>query len=49
MYKAALVVLYIANLAYCYKPVILLHGILTGFESMEIIKARIEEVSVTPC
>ncbi|KAJ8972234.1 hypothetical protein NQ314_000276 [Rhamnusium bicolor] len=26
-----------------YKPVILLHGILTGFESMELIKSRIEE------
>ncbi|KAL1512970.1 hypothetical protein ABEB36_002465 [Hypothenemus hampei] len=27
----------------CYKPVILLHGIWTGFESMDLIKARIEE------
>nr|CAH7738590.1 unnamed protein product [Callosobruchus chinensis] len=26
-----------------YKPVILLHGIMTGFESMELIKSRIEE------
>lgn len=31
-------------LTYSYKPVILLHGILTGPNTMEIIKARIEEV-----
>lgn len=29
--------------AHCYKPVILLHGILTGYESMELIEARILE------
>ncbi|XP_066143607.1 lysosomal thioesterase PPT2 homolog [Euwallacea fornicatus] len=34
--------LYILN-AWCYKPVILLHGILTGFESMELIKTRIQQ------
>lgn len=31
--------------AHCYKPVILLHGILTGYESMELIEARILEVT----
>lgn len=28
-----------------YKPVILLHGILTGWETMEVIKSRIQEVT----
>lgn len=45
MYK--LVILLFTHLisAHCYKPVILLHGILTGYESMELIKARILEVT----
>lgn len=34
----------IINVCTAYKPVILLHGILTGSESMDIIKNRIEEV-----
>ncbi|CAH1109160.1 unnamed protein product [Psylliodes chrysocephalus] len=41
-----LVILFVCifnTLAYNYKPVILLHGILTGPESMELIKSRIEE------
>ena len=33
------------DLVISYKPVILLHGILTGSESMELIKSRIQEVS----
>lgn len=41
------VILLFAHLisVHCYKPVILLHGILTGYGSMELIKARILEVT----
>lgn len=32
--------------SYCYKPVVLLHGILTGATTMEVIKGRIEKVRI---
>ncbi|XP_050294759.1 lysosomal thioesterase PPT2 homolog isoform X2 [Anthonomus grandis grandis] len=44
MYRELLLLIfYLISQAFCYKPVILLHGIMTGAESMELIKARIQE------
>lgn len=39
-------ILFYLPLVVSYKPVILLHGVMTGFDSMELIKSRIEEVSL---
>lgn len=44
-YLISFVVICFSSLVVAYKPVVLLHGILTGSESMELIKSRIEEVS----
>jgi hypothetical protein len=33
-------------IVYAYKPVFLMHGIMTGSLSMDLIKTRIEEVSI---
>nr|CAI5845340.1 unnamed protein product [Callosobruchus analis] len=41
--KHLLFILFNSFVVLAYKPVILLHGIMTGFESMELIKSRIEE------
>ncbi|CAH1183475.1 unnamed protein product [Phaedon cochleariae] len=41
--SALLLLIYLCYSSFGYKPVILLHGILTGSESMELIKSRIEE------
>lgn len=46
MYKILIFISYCVNFGLSYKPVILLHGILTGSHTMEIIKNRIEEVYV---
>lgn len=37
--------LYITSIV-CYKPVVLIHGVMTGSASMDIIKLRIQEVSL---
>lgn len=38
--------LFLINISSSYKPVILLHGILTGAESMKTIEDLIQEVSL---
>ncbi|XP_030749830.1 lysosomal thioesterase PPT2 homolog [Sitophilus oryzae] len=43
MWTRVFVLITLLKYIYSYKPVILIHGILTGAHSMEIIKARIEE------
>lgn len=45
---SSVIILYVIQFLYftlAYKPVILLHGIMTGYETMELIKSRIQEVS----
>ncbi|XP_060518204.1 lysosomal thioesterase PPT2 homolog isoform X1 [Cylas formicarius] len=43
MVNKFVIFLTLLHIVLSYKPVILLHGILTGFESMELIKERIEK------
>lgn len=44
IYLLFLLIFY-ANFSYAYKPVVLLHGIMTGNESMVLIEDRVKEVS----
>lgn len=42
--KEFYVIAWFISIVSAYRPVVLIHGILTGNESMEIIQKRIEEV-----
>lgn len=43
-YSLAIIISIYFSFVHSYKPVVLLHGIMTGAEIMELIKNRIQEV-----
>lgn len=47
MHPMLFILIVIINFAISYKPVILIHGIMTGSGSMEMIGHRIKEVSIS--